>query len=196
MVTYEQGDKCAEWNFTIDLSVKLTRLGALASAGWHKIKADYIFIKNFLLLIKRSHPGDGGYHSTVVKKFKSLQDETALNDIGFLALAVEHGVLHLSDYELLKLVEGNRLQQDHTEEPGDWEFVQVTGCKRDKDNDSEVIPFVSHSEAEFYGLYIGKPGAYRFIDDCPTYPEAMHAAAKYVESGEAKKISDKTFHSR
>ena len=49
-------------------------------------------------------------------------------------------------------------------------FVQITGCVSVNGN---VAPFMSNEEAEFYGVYVGKPGEYRWQADFLHYEDAM-----------------------
>lgn len=70
-------------------------------------------------------------------------------------------------------------------------YVQVTGCF--ETDDREVVPFVSHEYAVFYGVYVGAPGEYRWqadflhYEDAMTYALAIHKHRGYV-------IDDKTFY--
>lgn len=69
-------------------------------------------------------------------------------------------------------------------------YVQITGCFETDDRD--VVPFVSHEDADFYGIYIGEPGAYMWQADFLHYEDAM-AYALAVNKHHGYPIDDKTF---
>ena len=68
-------------------------------------------------------------------------------------------------------------------------FVQITGCVA---VNGQVAPFMSNEEAEFYGVYIGKPGEYRWQADFLYYEDAM-AYALAVNKAHGYLIDDKTY---
>ena len=68
-------------------------------------------------------------------------------------------------------------------------FVQITGCVSVNGN---VAPFMSNEEAEFYGVYVGKPGEYRWQADFLHYEDAM-AYALAVHKTFGCLIDDKTY---
>lgn len=69
-------------------------------------------------------------------------------------------------------------------------YVQITGCF--ETDDREVVPFASHEDADFYAVYVGAPGEYRWqadflrYEDAMTYTLAIHKHHGFV-------IDDKTF---
>ena len=69
-------------------------------------------------------------------------------------------------------------------------YVQITGCF--ETDDREVVPFASHEDAVFYGVYVGAPGEYRWQADFLHYEDAMtYALAIHKYHGFV--IDDKTF---
>ena len=68
-------------------------------------------------------------------------------------------------------------------------FVQITGCVSVNGN---VAPFMSNEEAEFYGVYVGKPGEYRWQADFLHYEDAM-VYALAVHKTHGCLIDDKTY---
>ena len=69
-------------------------------------------------------------------------------------------------------------------------YVQITGCF--ETDDREVVPFAPHEDADFYAVYVGAPGEYRWQadflrhEDAMTYALAIHKHHGYV-------MNDKTF---
>ena len=68
-------------------------------------------------------------------------------------------------------------------------FVQICGCF---DLNGDVVPFISNEEAEFYGVYIGEDGEYRWQADFLYYEDAM-AYALAVNKAHGYLIDDKTY---
>lgn len=68
-------------------------------------------------------------------------------------------------------------------------FVQVCGCF---DMNGNVVPFISNEEAEFYGVYVGEEGEYRWQADFLRYDVAM-AYATAISKARGLPIDDKTY---
>lgn len=69
--------------------------------------------------------------------------------------------------------------------------AQVCGCK--DDGESAVLGMVSNAEAEFFGVYLGQPGAFQHHVDKDTRDLAIKEAEQLVADGKASEIDDKTF---
>ncbi len=68
-------------------------------------------------------------------------------------------------------------------------FIQVCGCC---ESECEVAPFACDEEADFFGVYVGVPGAYSWVADFAIKSDALHYAnAKAAEHG--YKVSDDTY---
>ena len=69
-------------------------------------------------------------------------------------------------------------------------YVQISGCF--ETDDREGVPFVSHEDADFYGVYVGEPGEFRWQADFLLYEDAMtYALAIHKHHGYV--MDDKTF---
>lgn len=68
-------------------------------------------------------------------------------------------------------------------------YVQITGCFEAED---EVVPFVSHEDADFYGVYVGEPGDFHWQADFMHYEDAL-TYAMAVNRHRGYPIDDKTF---
>lgn len=66
-------------------------------------------------------------------------------------------------------------------------FVQIQGCI---ECDGTVIAGQRENEAEYFGLYMGEPGAYRWFADCETY-ELARQFANMLTSEHGYKIDDR-----
>ena len=119
--------------------------------------------------------------------FGKIVSGKLLQEPKYVKVAMMNGLLKLSDFEIVRLINGNRVSDNDSQE----ELVQVTGCRREGD---EIYPFMSHEKSDFYGVYVGRPGRYVHAVDLPSYSEAMHTAAKMVTSGSVRAIDDATFY--
>lgn len=70
-------------------------------------------------------------------------------------------------------------------------YVQIVGCFDSEDAD--IVPFVSHEDAEFYGIYFGRPGEYQWQADFLHYEDAL-AYALAANAAHGYIIDDKTFN--
>ena len=68
-------------------------------------------------------------------------------------------------------------------------YVQITGCV---ETDGQVVPFVSHEEAMFYGVYVGEPGSYKWQADFLHYEDALTYALA-INKFHSFPIDDKTY---
>lgn len=182
-----------------ETSAKLTKMTAAAPPNkfWNKMRREQSFLFSLYMAHQnRLHekPDERAVYIQTVKAFKSIQNETILTNRGFIRLAMSYGCLRLSDKEIETLLQLNKVDFDHLKENEGRVFAQICGCRVSEDASKEVIPFVSHEKAEFYGVYLGKPGNYRSMSDHVTYSSALKAAAEFVEQGKAEKVDDKTFH--
>lgn len=69
-------------------------------------------------------------------------------------------------------------------------LVQITGCFETEEG--EVVPFVSHEDADFYGIYVGEPGGFHWQADFLHYEDAL-VYAKVISEHHGLSIDDKTF---
>lgn len=69
--------------------------------------------------------------------------------------------------------------------------VQLTGCV--EVDEGAVIPFVSHEDADFYGVYIGQPGKFSWQADFLHYEDAL-IYVKAISKHHDIPIDDKTFY--
>jgi hypothetical protein len=69
-------------------------------------------------------------------------------------------------------------------------FVQVAGCVGL--DEGQVAPFVSHEDADFYGVYVGEGGDYVWQADFLHYEDALTYANAVVEA-HGYVLDDKTY---
>ena len=72
--------------------------------------------------------------------------------------------------------------------------VQITGCfeAEGEDGATEVIPFVSNEDADFYGIYLGKGGEFAWQADFLHYEDALTYATA-VSKTYGYQLDDKTY---
>lgn len=68
--------------------------------------------------------------------------------------------------------------------------VQITGCS---EAHGCVTPFVSNQRAQFFGVYLGVPGAFEHQDDHGTLEAAYVHARELLEADHARQLDDRTF---
>lgn len=154
-----------------------------------RIRRELAFLKYIFnhIAAKRGVESDPALiYQDQISTFETIYTEKFLNNPQYVKLGLFYGVILLSSFEISRLISGN-----HFANNADVNLVQVAGCRRDGE---EVYPFMSHAKAEFYGVYIGRPGRYVHVIDHPTYQDALHAAAGMVTDGKAAAIDDATFN--
>ena len=70
--------------------------------------------------------------------------------------------------------------------------VQVAGCI---EAHNYVTPFVSNQRAQFFGVYLGVPGAFEHQDDHPTLDAAYAHVRALLEADHGRQFDDQTFDS-
>ena len=70
-------------------------------------------------------------------------------------------------------------------------LVQITGCFCTDEND--CIPFASNEDADFYGVYVGEPGAFEWQADF-LHREDAWAYVMAIHKHHGYQIDDKTFN--
>ena len=66
--------------------------------------------------------------------------------------------------------------------------IQIVGCMEDE----EVHPFVADEHADYYGIYVGEPGAYLWVADFINKEDAK-MFAELIAKRDGYVLDDQTF---